>query len=163
MELKVEISDQFWPHKSQNFDPLTPIFTLKMAKPCKSDLINEFLDLKNYSGENLSKIREKKYRSQYDLKKSKFWHMTPFLIPKMAKSCKSDMTSEFLDFKSFSGKIFSQIREQKFEPNLASKSQNFDLWPQFWPWKRQNWANLTWPVNFSTSKALDPCVPKMGT
>jgi len=50
--------------------------------------------------------------------------MTPFLIPKMAKSCKSDMTSEFLDFKSFSGESFSPIGEKKIS-SVVTKSVNF--------------------------------------
>ena len=46
--------------------------------------------------------------------------LTPILTLKMAKSCKSDQTSEFLDLKYFSGQIFSQIGEEnvrtKFDP-----------------------------------------------
>ena len=45
------------------FQPLTPFFTLKMTKPCNSDLISEFLDLKSYSGENFSPFGEKKFSS----------------------------------------------------------------------------------------------------
>ena len=42
----------------------------------------------------------------------------------MAKSCKSDMTSEFLDLKSFSGENFSQIGENVFS-SFVTKSVSF--------------------------------------
>ena len=42
----------------------------------------------------------------------------------MAKLGKSDLTSEFLDLKSFSGEIFSPIGEKKFS-NVVTKSLNF--------------------------------------
>ena len=41
------------------FRSLTPFFTLKMTKPCKTDTTSEFLNLKSYSSENFSKTKEK--------------------------------------------------------------------------------------------------------
>ena len=65
--------------KDRNFDfyevkigpkflPLTPFLTIKKTKLCKSDITSKFLDLESYSGENYIKIREKKFRTKYDLK-----------------------------------------------------------------------------------------------
>ena len=45
--------------------------------------------------------------------------LTPILTLKMAKSCKSDQTSEFLDLKYFSGQIFSQIGEKNFRTKFG--------------------------------------------
>ena len=60
----------------------------------------------------------------------------------------------FSTSKTFLVKISAKSEKKIFGPNLTSKSQNFDLWPHFWPWKWQNHANLTRPVNFSTSKTF---------
>ena len=45
----------------------------------------------------------------------------------MAKSRKYDMTSEFLDFKSFSGENFSQIEENNFRTKFDLEKSIF--WP----------------------------------
>ena len=50
------------------FLPLTPFLTLKMTKLCKSDITGKLHALESYSGENYVKIREKKFRTKYDLK-----------------------------------------------------------------------------------------------
>ena len=82
------------------------------------------------------------------------WQLIPILTLKMAKSCKSDMTSGFLDLIVHPGENFRQIRENKIGPNLTSKVKIHDLWSHFWPLRWQNHANLTWPVNFSTAKTF---------
>ena len=63
---------------------MTPIFNLKMAKLCKSDLINEFLDLKNYSGKNFSKI-SKKYTWPNLTSKIKILTFNPIFDPENGK------------------------------------------------------------------------------
>ena len=55
--------------------------------------------------------------------------------------------------------IFLKILSCEYVQGLYSvsrdlKTQNFDIRPHFWPPKWQNHANLTWLVNFSTSKAF---------
>ena len=47
------------------------------------------------------------------------------MTPKMAKSCKSDVTSEFLDLESFSGEKFSPIAEKN--SSVVTKSVNFRI------------------------------------
>ena len=41
----------------------------------------------------------------------------------MAKLGKSDLTSKFLDLKSFAGEIFSRIREKSFDPIFNSNDE----------------------------------------
>ena len=92
-----------------------------MAKSCKSDLTSEFLGLKNFPGENFSQIGENNFRTKFDFTKSKFRPLTAFLTLKMAKSCKSDLTSEFLDLKNFPGENFSQFGEKNFPTKFDLK------------------------------------------
>ena len=51
----------------------------------------------------------------------------PIFYPNMAKSCKYDLTSGFLDLKVHPGETFRQIRDKKFGPNLTSKIKIHDL------------------------------------
>ena len=69
--------------------------------------------------------------------------LTLFFYPNMAKSCKSDLISGFLDLKVHPGENFRQIRDKKFGPNLTSKVKIHDLWSHFCPWKWRNHVNLT--------------------
>ena len=101
-----------------------------------------------------NRVKGRNLGTKFDFKKSKIWHLIPNLTLKMAKSCKSDITSGFLDLIVHHGENSRQIRENKIESNLTSKIKIHDLWSHFWPWRWQNHANLTWPVNFSTSKIL---------
>ena len=84
------------------------IFYPNMAKSCKLILPVNFSTSK-FILVKISDKSEIKIRTKFDFKSQNSWSLIPFLSLKMTKSCKSDITSEFLDLKNYPCELFSQI------------------------------------------------------
>ena len=71
--------------------------------------------------------------SNFGLFKVKFGPTYPIFYPNMVKSCKSDLTSGFLDLKVHLGEIFRQIRDKNSTQIWLQKSKFMIFDPIFDP------------------------------